>query len=504
MLPRRLAQIVRGGQYLNSRRVHDSRDSNTHVACYMERTMRILLIQPRLQSERLGFQLVAQPEPLALELLAAMVPDHDVAIVDMRMGDDLDEALNRLHPDVVAATSLTTEVYNVQAILKTAKEHHSEIFTVVGGLHASLVPEDFFLPSIDAVCLGEGEAVFPKLIEARSTRRKLNDIPNLIWQDADGQFINNGRDRVQIDADSVPLPRRDLVERHRENYFFLFGRPDSYVATSRGCPYRCNFCSVWKFYDGRTCQMSPGRVVEDIRAVTTEHIALADDNFLMNARREHAIADQLRQEGLAHRYMMECRTDSIVRHPDLVEKWTDIGLRTVLLGLEGATDQALKDVNKKNNVRVNEKAIHILHENGIMIWGAFIVNPDWEADDFKRLWEYVQQQGITHTQYTVLTPLPGTPLYQEKYDQLLTHDYTCFDTLHAVLPTRLPRDEFYQRYAGLYKQADLLQYYDLVRRGQLSVDDVRQGHKIYLAMSDWELYADNDPVLRQTNGRPSL
>jgi radical SAM superfamily enzyme YgiQ (UPF0313 family) len=246
--------------------------------------------------------------------------------------------------------------------------------------------------------------------------------------------------------------------------------------------------------------MSPERVLQDIRTARSEHIGIADDNFMMNARRENAIADLLRAEGISHKYLMECRTDSIVRHPELIEKWADLGLglRTVLLGLEGASDDMLVDVNKKNNVRINDQAIRILHANDIMIWGAFIIDPQWEADDFKRLWEYAREKRITHTQYTVLTPLPGTPLYEEKYDQLLTRDYTCFDTLHAVLPTRLPREEFYQRYAALYLQPDLGHYYDMVRQGQLTVEDVRRGHAIYKAMGNWELYAENDPILRQS------
>lgn len=459
--------------------------------------MRILLIQPRLHGQSVGFQLVARPEPLALELLAAMVPDHDVAILDLRIEEDLEATLQAFPPDVVGVTLLTTEVYAAQAVIEAVKTHNPDIFTVVGGFHVSLVPSDFFLPSVDAIGLGEGEAVFPQLIEALASGCELKQVPNLIWQDRDGQFVRNGRSFAQAVADRVPLPRRDLVQQHRDQYFFLFGRPDTYIATSRGCPYRCNFCSVWKFYEGRTCQLSTQQVLQDIRTVTTEHIAFADDNFMMNARRENAIADRLRAEGLSHRYLMECRSDSVVRHPDLVEKWARLGLHTVLLGLEATSDGMLDSVRKKTNVQMNDQAIRILQDNGVMIWGAFIVDPQWQADDFERLQDYVRRRKISHTQFTILTPLPGTPLYEEKYDELLTHDPTCFDTLHAVLPTRLPREEFYQRYANLYRQRDLGDYYDMVRRGQLTVEDVRRGNEIYKAMSSWELYAENDPVLRQ-------
>ena len=251
--------------------------------------------------------------------------------------------------------------------------------------------------------------------------------------------------------DRLPLPRRDLTAACRKDYFFLFDQPDSSIVTGRGCPYRCNFCSVWEFYGGRTRQMSPLRVMEEIVVVTTDHITFVDDNFLMNYKRESSIADLIRAHGIRKRYSMECRTDSIAKHPELVTRWVDVGLYAVLLGLEGS-DTTLKSVNKKNSLKVNDEAIRILKDNGVIIWGAFIVDPQWDEDDFKRLREYVDAKEITHTQFTVLTPLPGTELYRQHHSELLTYDYTCYDTLHAVTPTKLPREQFYELYASLYKQ----------------------------------------------------
>ena len=216
--------------------------------------MRILLIQPEAQSKRVGYRLVAMPEPLALEIVAATVPDHEVAILDMRLEDDLPGTLSRFAPDLVAVTALTTEVYAAQAILSAAKTWAPEIFTIVGGHHATLIPEDFFLPYVDAICLGEGEFVFPDLIDALDSERSLKQVPNLVWPDQDGRFVRNGRTPPASGMGATPLPRRDLVEPYRPHYSWMFRKPDSSVATGRGCPYRCNFCSVWEFYDGRSCQ----------------------------------------------------------------------------------------------------------------------------------------------------------------------------------------------------------------------------------------------------------
>jgi hopanoid C-3 methylase len=465
--------------------------------------MRILLVQPRGPRCRIGFYTFAVPEPLALEILAATVPDDEVRILDMRIDDDLAGAMAAFAPDLVAVTALTTEVYAAQDVLAAAKTFCPEVFTAVGGHHATLMPRDFYLPSVDAVGLGEGEAVFPQLVDSLKRGGDLKHVPNLIWRDGDGRFVHNGRSVPALDADALPLPRRDLVRHYRPHYFMLNHQPDSSVATGRGCPYRCNFCSVWEFYQGKTRQMSPGRVVQAIREVDTAHLTFVDDNFIFGGRREAEIARQLKAEGIKHAFSMECRTDAIMRHPEVIAQWAELGLRSVLLGLEGAGDESLASVNKKNTARANEEAVRILQDNGVNIWGAFIVHPDWVADDFRALGDYVQRLGIIMGQFTVLTPLPGTQLYRDRYAELLTHDYTCFDTLHSVLPTRLPREEFYQRFAALYHRPDPRPYLDLVDRGVWTLEQLKQSYKKTKAMRQWESYAENDPVLGSPAARPA-
>jgi len=109
--------------------------------------------------------------------------------------------------------------------------------------------------------------------------------------------------------------------------------------------------------------------------------------------------------------------------------------------------------------------------------------------------DYVRERELSHVQYTVLTPLPGTLLYRDRYRELLTHDYRCYDTLHSVLPTRLPREEFYRHFAGLYSQPSLWPLYDLVSSRKIEIADLRHGHEMVERMSTWEFYVENDPVL---------
>ncbi len=457
--------------------------------------MRILLIQPDYDAGPVSFRLVAMPEPLALELLAGMVPEHEVRILDLRVRPDLSAAMADFDPELVAVTALTTEVYAAREILRQAKQLSPGAFTAIGGHHATLVPEDFQWPYVNAICLGEGEFVFPHLIEALHTGQSLRTVPNLIWRDTDDRFVRNHRSMPAGSLDDSPAPRRDLVADFRHAYFWLWDKPDTALATGRGCPYRCNFCSVWEFYQGRTRQMSAARVLEEIRPAGTPHITFLDDNFLLDARRGHEIADRIQAEGLRIRWGMECRADSIVRHPELIEKWAALGLENVLLGLEGITDEALAGINKQSTAETNDEAVRILHANGVMIWGAFIVHPRWTAEQFQALRRYIDEKWITHLQVTVLTPLPGTQLYRERRGDLLTTDYTRFDTLHAVLPTRLPPEEFYQHLASLYVKPNLGPIEHYLREGRITMDAVRFGHHVYRQFSRWEAYAERDPAL---------
>ena len=443
------------------------------------------------------------PEPLALEMIAAYAPNHEIRILDLRIENDLPGVLADFSPELVGTTALTPEVYAALDVLKTAKEICPDAFTLIGGHHAMLIPQDFFLPQVDAVALGEGEMVFEQLVRVLDEGGDLSSVPNLIWRQ-DGRFISNKPAATKINLDTLPLPRHDLVKQYRNEYFMLFDKPDSSVSTGRGCPFKCNFCSVWKFYDGKVRQMSAQRVAKEIAAVESDHITFVDDNFLLNHVRENEIVDLLKTHGVKKRYSMQCRTDSIVRHPELVAKWAEIGLYGVLLGFEGASDRMLDKVDKKNTITANDEAIRIIKDQGLVIWGAFIVDPDWVEDDFKRLRDYVTEKQITHTQFTVLTPLPGTVLYKQWQDKLLTQDYRCFDTLHSVVPTRLKREDFYRCFANLYQQTDLGPYWDLVRLGKLSIEDCKRGRDMLKIMSKAELYHCNDPVLgRQQSGLPS-
>ena len=454
--------------------------------------MRILLVQPPPPPDYIGFHRAALPEPLALETIGAVAcPNHEVRLLDMRLEGAFAEAIEDFQPDLVAVTCLTTEVYNAQDLLARAKEASPAIFTLAGGLHASLVPEDFQKPYVDAIVIGEGEETFRELLEALDRigpggpRDGLAAIDGLAWRHEDNEWVTNATRHLRPSLDDLPMPARHLTERYASQYFFLFDRPHASIATSRGCPFRCNFCSVWKFYH-KTCRYcSAERVVDEMETVEPAAISFVDDNFLSHVKRAWRIVDLIRERGIKKTIGMQARTDTISKHPDLIEAFREVGLDTILIGFEAATQQRLDAVAKGATVEQNERAMEILNRLGVHMWGAFIVNPDFTHEDFQELKKYREAKGIIYPQFTILTPLPGTDLYEERCDELVTHDYRLFDALHAVLPTHLAREEFYKEFASLYRPDNPELLYDWISSGRITMDHARKARQILMELGDY-------------------
>jgi len=455
--------------------------------------VRILLVQPPPPPDYVGFRRTAVPEPLALECIgAAARPNHDVRLLDMRLDDALPQALADFEPDVVGVTCLTTEVYNAQDLLKKVKETRPRAFTVVGGLHASLLPADFQFPYVDAIVVGEGEQTFRHLLEVLdgtwpdAPGDALGAVGSLAWRRGENEWVFNARRPLMASLDDLPMPARDLTARYAEQYFFLFDQPHTVMATSRGCPFRCNFCSVWKFYHKKCRYASAERVVAEIETIGTRTISFVDDNFLANVPRAWKIVELIKARGIRKEFGMQARTDTISRHPDLLAAWREAGLETVLIGFEAASQDKLDAVAKGATVEQNERAMDLLNSLGVLMWGAFIVDPQFTREDFRQLKTYREQKNIIYPQFTILTPLPGTDLYEQRHAELVTHDYRLFDALHAVLPTRLPREEFYREFAGLYRPDNAELLYNWISSGRITMERARKARRILMELGNYE------------------
>jgi len=416
--------------------------------------MRILLVYPA-QDRTRGLQRSAQVEPLGLEMIAgALQSRHEVALVDLRLESrGLDSLVQDFKPHLVGiSSSFTVDIYRAINAAKTVKNVDPDAFVIVGGHHPSLQPADFNHAAIDAIAVGEGEITLQELAECLEMGGDIRRIPGLIINHPEGQFLTPQRRMIE-DLDMLPLPVRSLTEPYRRHYYLLKNYPTASVETTRGCPYRCRFCSVWNFYQKKVRSKSPSRVIEDLATVKEPHVFFTDDNFLSDVRRSREIAGLIREKGIRKKYTLQARSDAIVRNPDLIAIWKEVGLYSVFIGFEKPTQDDLDALEKQNTVENNERALQILRNEGIEPIASFIVDTDYDLKDFKTLRSYVRRLKLKSPFFTVLTPLPGTILYEEDKEKLITSDYELFDVLHAVVPTRLPLDRFYRELAHLWRRS---------------------------------------------------
>lgn len=414
--------------------------------------MRILLIQPGF-GKTLGFHRMALVEPLGLEMVASslLACGHEVKILDLRIDKNLEKWMKDFDPSLCGIScSFTIDVYQVLRIAKAIKEIKKEAFVMVGGHHASLNPSDFSTPSIDAVVIGEGERTAPDLAAALEVGKDLQHIAGLAINQEGLQKFTGSRETIK-NLNTLPFPARHLLHPHRGKYHLGFQRPIATVETARGCAYRCEFCSVWKFYGGECRAKTPERVLEEITCLQERYLFFTDDNFLSSLERTRRIAELLLATCIKSRITFQARSDTIARHPEIISLWKKAGLWKVFVGFEKIEDAELSLLGKRNTVKNNEEALKILRSNKVEVCASFIVDPQYGPKDFDTLRHYIRGWKLYSPSLTILTPLPGTELFQRVGKSLTYQNLELFDLVHVLLPTKLSLEEFYREFSSLYR-----------------------------------------------------
>jgi radical SAM superfamily enzyme YgiQ (UPF0313 family) len=409
----------------------------------------------------IGLEMITFVEPLGLECIAGGLEDagHTCQIVDMRI-DGIEKGFSKVRafaPDIIGLQcNFTTERFRSLRLATRVRELFPEALILIGGHDASRDPKWFLKPCVDVIVVGDGEEVMPQLADAWGRTRDLRKVPGLLINDPSGP-IHTGPAAARPNIDDLPFPARHLIKEYAGEYYINFRRPLALLETARGCPFKCNFCSVWKFHETFR-EKSPARVVKEIEQIEAPNIFITDDIFWMNVKRGRELGKALIESGIKKHYTIQTRSDIICKFPELIEQWKGCGKMTVFLGLEKVDDAGLKSVNKKNTADNNNRAIRILQDLGVGYTPNFIVDPSWEHADFEKLKRWVDETGAYNSGFSVLTPLPGTDLWDEVEGSVNTRDWELYDIAHTVLPTKLPLQEFYREYAGLWKHAMDVRY----------------------------------------------
>ena len=420
--------------------------------------MNVLLLRPDPGNERFGLGPFFRVEPLGLEYVGAALRGrgHVPSIADLRFGSSVASQVRRRRPTVVGISCMHALEYDrVIAAAREVRRVSPDAFVLAGGHAASAFPAPLQVPEIDAICTDDGEEVVPNLVDALASGRPLTEVSGLLVRGRDGWTASRPQeDRTSLD--SVPVAARDLVDSYRHRYHCLLFKPVWLVETARGCPFRCNFCSVWQLYGRSFRERSIGAVVDDFAAVG-DAIFVADDLFWNHPERSRELAEALIRRGVRKRWLLvQTRTDLVTRHADLLEVWRPIAKDfDIFFGLEAASDAGLASVTKDAGVAASLEAARISRSLGYGVTGNFLVDPDWDEVKFEELWDFVAANGFQRAGYTILTPLPGTELFQKLSPILQGQPWFKYDMHHLLWEPKLGARRFFELYAETWRRSIL-------------------------------------------------
>jgi hopanoid C-3 methylase len=439
--------------------------------------MKILLINPPRSPENKILE-YAKPEALPyihkkligpplglLTIAAALKDDHDVTFFEMKGEYDLCPAapdykelaleyLKKTNPDIVGVTFIASEFNYGIEIFKTVKKFNPNILTVAGGLHTTLCPEDFSDASVDIVCPGQSANIFKKIARVKEKNEKLSDIKGIFINGNEGLTFTGASDESWDPAGKdFIMPDRSFIKKWIESYrVHTHDFISTYLFTSLGCPYKCTFCSIWPQFGGHFYQRDVESIIAELKNLDPEYkvVRFADANTVVNEDFINRLCNRILEEKIDKKYVMDIRFDTVVNYPHLIEKLAKIGLIVVICGFESFREEELKKYNKSSSASLIEKAIDILHGNGINLRGNYIVPCDYDEDDFKALSDYAGSHRVVYAGYTIVTPMPGTVFYNEVKNEIVDRDLSKYNFFNAILKTKLPIEKFYEKVSDLW------------------------------------------------------
>jgi radical SAM superfamily enzyme YgiQ (UPF0313 family) len=388
--------------------------------------------------------------PLSLITLAAMLPRHwELRLVDMNVAPLRDADL--LWADAVLTSTMVVQAASLADVV--ARCNRLGVPVAAGGPYPSTSPE--CLDGVDHVFIGEAEGAFATFAEDLERGR--------------GKPVY--RAVSSPDVNSSPVPRFDLLD--------LTAYASMAVQHSRGCPFGCEFCDIWKLY-GRVHRVkSPPRMVDELEALFEAgwrgSVFFVDDNFIGNRRRAKRSLAMLERWQRARGFPFQFYTEASLNlgaDEELMRRMRDAGFSFVFLGIETPSKKSLAGANKAVNARLDlHETVRRIQAHGIEVSGGFIVGFDEDTDDiFDRQIEFIREAAIPMAMVGILTALKGTDLYERlrREGRLLGESYgNNTHGFEANFVTRMPADrlaEGYKRVMHTLYDPSLRNYFGRCRR----------------------------------------
>ena len=416
------------------------------------------------------------PPPFGVIQLASYlekkIPGLDIDIIDCNVENlnwvGLERKIGALEPDIVGVSSVATcNAYSTARAVQTAKKADSDILTVTGGQHFTALAKESLeaYPELDVIVKYEGEDTLTELVRTNGDKSKFPDIRGISYRQGDSIFDNPDRPLIE-DLHDLPYPGYHLVKEHLSNYHFaaMGGRnaPYALIEGARGCPHKCTFCTQWSHWKGAWRTKTTERIADEFEYCYNEFgsrfIWLTDDNF--GTDRARGLADELLKRDLGDdlEWFVQLRCDDAIKIREELPRLHKTGLEWVMMGVESPWDSTLKTFKKGIVAEDARKSVELLKENGILAHAMFVIGERKDTrESIAGLREFANEIDPDFTIFTVLTPFPGTEVYEVARANGWIEDtnWAHYDMAHAIMPTEtLPRlevqEELWECYRSFY------------------------------------------------------
>ena len=407
--------------------------------------MRILLVRPWVNKKITTVKNFLFGEPLGVECVATILKEqgHKVVLADFMAEPkgNLMHYMKRIKPQVIGVTSQCTDVENVLKIAEMAKRYDKDIKVIVGGVQAMVYPNSFFNSYVDHVFKSTTRENYRELMELiASGEKQKKAIVGIFSKEL--SFKNS----VEGCYNEYIKPDRDCSKRYRHLYRYVGFQPCAIIQTSFGCRNRCRFCVRWKLEGPILREVELEKIIEQLEELEEPYIMICDNDFLINRKRLENFCNLLEKRKIKKKYICYGSVNSILEKEDLFKRLARNGLIAVIVGYESFDNKQLKEYNKAANTDENLRATRVLQKNKIACWGSFILHPDWDKKDFRKLLQYKKLLKPELVTFSPLNPHPLTPLFEEYRDRLL-YDETDYEKWNfgdvLIIPSKMSLNAYY-------------------------------------------------------------
>jgi len=361
--------------------------------------------------------------PLNLMYLASSLEhaSFSVKIIDddllQRGYHKVSQMAAKLNPKIIALTATTSTIKTAMKYIKSIKKALPNSLSVLGGPHPTFMPAEVLKDTrVDVVILGEGEETMVHLASdyIDKERQDISSISGIAYTDPQTRVIKFTQPRPLIkDLDSLPLPARHLVPFDSYN---ASKDQSGGMITSRGCVFSCGYCTFSLIMGKKFRSRSPQNVVDEIEELYYHYkirdIAFLDDTFLLNKKRAYAIAQEIKDRGLDVNFVASSRVDMV--NYNLLQKLKSSGMSTLYYGVEMGSQRILDLMKKGITLKQAEDAVKNAKKAGLNVLTSFILGyPGETKEDMNQTIDFSIKLKPDYSQYSILTPFPGTPIYRE-------------------------------------------------------------------------------------------